>query len=259
VPLTTVIPPYPNKCPFRCDDLPRTMVKYLVMESAKKLNYFPNKNGVSKYYSPRMILHQENIDYERHCEYRIGEYVLAHDEPKRTDTNAPRALDCIYLRALDGIQEGHELLHLQTNSVIKRRKLTKMVLTPSIIKMVHRFAEIDKMPKGPKIANRADLILFDSAWIAGVDYDEELFDDDDHQPNYDEENEDEDDSYEMIEEYDGMDENELAEIMMSHTVSMYPTKQIGMKKPSLNKTTTKESTMTMAMKTTKIAMQTMCR
>jgi hypothetical protein len=44
------------------DDLPRTMVKYLVMESAKKLNYFPNKNGVSKYYSPRMILHQENIN-----------------------------------------------------------------------------------------------------------------------------------------------------------------------------------------------------
>jgi hypothetical protein len=34
------------------DDLPRSMVKYLVMESAKKLNYFPNKNGVFKYYSP---------------------------------------------------------------------------------------------------------------------------------------------------------------------------------------------------------------
>jgi hypothetical protein len=61
------------------DDLPRTMVKYLVMELAKKLNYFPNKNGVSKYYSPRMILHQENIDYDRHCAYRFGEYVLAHN------------------------------------------------------------------------------------------------------------------------------------------------------------------------------------
>jgi hypothetical protein len=44
-----------------------------------------------------------------------------------------------------------------------------------------------------------------------VDYDEELFDDDGHQPN--EENEDEEDSYEMLEEYDGMDENDLAEIM----------------------------------------------
>jgi hypothetical protein len=120
------------------DDLPRTMVKYLVMESARKLNYFPNKDGISKYYSPMMILHQENIDYECHCEYRIGEYVLAHDEPKRTNTNAPRALDYIYFRALDSIQEGHELLHLQTKSVIKRHKLvTKMVLTSSIIKMVH--------------------------------------------------------------------------------------------------------------------------
>jgi hypothetical protein len=145
------------------NDLPRTLVKYLVMESAKKLNYFPNKNGVSKYYSPRMILHQENIDYERHCEYRIGEYVLAHDEPARTNTNAPRALDCIYLCATESIQEGHELLHLQMNSVITRHKLTKMVLTPSIIRMVHRLAEIDEMPKGLKIANRADLILFDSA------------------------------------------------------------------------------------------------
>jgi hypothetical protein len=124
------------------DDLRRTLVKYLVMESAKKLNYFPNKNGVSKYYSPRMILHQENTDYERHCEYHIGEYVLAHDEPKRTNTNAPRALDCIYLRALDSTQGGHELLHLQTYSVIKRRKMKKMVLTPSIIKIVDEVSTV---------------------------------------------------------------------------------------------------------------------
>jgi hypothetical protein len=166
-----------------------------------------------------MILHQENIDYERHCEYRIGEYVLAHGEPKRTNTNAPRALDCIYLRVLDSIQEGHELLHLQTNGVIKRRKLTKMVCTPSIIRMVHRLAEIAEMPKGFKIANRGDLILFNSDWIAGVDYDEELFDDDDHQPNENEKEEEDDstgneeDSYEILDKYDGMDENDLAEIM----------------------------------------------
>jgi hypothetical protein len=48
--------------------LPRTLVKYLVMESAKKLNFFPNKYGVSKVFSPRMIsMHHENLDYERHC------------------------------------------------------------------------------------------------------------------------------------------------------------------------------------------------
>jgi hypothetical protein len=198
------------------DHLPRILVKYLVMESTKKLNFFPNKNGVSKYFSPRMILHQENLDYERHCTYSLGEYVLAHDEPQPSNTNAPRALDCIYLRPLDSAQGGHELLHLQTNDVVKRRKLTKAVVTPSVIKMVHKLAELDGMPKGLKIANRANHILFDSAWIAGVDYDEELFDDEDFDnDDMDEENEneDEDASYDMVEEYDEMDENEVADLM----------------------------------------------
>ena len=46
------------------NNLPRTPVKYLVSESSRKLTFFPNKRGISKYYSPRMILHQENLDYK---------------------------------------------------------------------------------------------------------------------------------------------------------------------------------------------------
>jgi hypothetical protein len=49
---------------FPYTHLPRTLVKYLVMESAKKLNFFPNKYGVSKVFRPRMIMHHENLDYE---------------------------------------------------------------------------------------------------------------------------------------------------------------------------------------------------
>jgi copper oxidase (laccase) domain-containing protein len=37
--------------------LPKVMIKMLVAESAKKLNFFPAKNGVSPFFSPRMILH----------------------------------------------------------------------------------------------------------------------------------------------------------------------------------------------------------
>ena len=67
------------------------------------------------------------------------------------------------------------------------------------------------MPKGLKIANRANVILFDSAWIAGVDYDETLFDDEDYVI-VDEE--DKNESNEMDEEeYDEMDENELADLL----------------------------------------------
>jgi hypothetical protein len=123
------------------------------MESTKKLNYFPNKYGVSKVFSPRMIMHHEKLDYERHCKYQIGEFVQARKEPNHTNTNAPRSLDCIYLRRMDNAQGGHELLYLQTNRVVKRRKLTKVPITPSIIKHVHALAERDEMPRGLKITN----------------------------------------------------------------------------------------------------------
>ena len=160
--------------------LTRLMIKILVTESAKKLNFFPAKNGVSPYYSPRMILHQRNLDYARHCQYAFGTYVQANDEPLISNTNAPRSLDCIYLRYNDNAQGGHELLHLQTNSLITRRTVTPVPITPAIINQVHALAQQENMPEGLKISNRTGQLFYDSAWIAGVDYDAEAFDDDDN-------------------------------------------------------------------------------
>eukprot|EP00957_Ditylum_brightwellii_P076383 5805448-Ditylum_brightwellii.AAC.1 len=69
---------------------------------------------------------------------------------------------------------------------------------------------MDNMPKGLKITNRAGIILFNSASIAGLDYYEDLFDDDDYTSDEDGKNEtsdsddsDSDDSTDM----DEMDEN----------------------------------------------------
>jgi hypothetical protein len=56
--------------------LPRILVKYLTWESARKPNIFPARQGVSKYFSPRMIIHQENITYHQHCRTSCGTYVL---------------------------------------------------------------------------------------------------------------------------------------------------------------------------------------
>ena len=125
-----------------------------------------------------MILHQRSLDYNRHCQYALGTYVQAHDEPKHSNTNAPRSLDCIYLRYTDNVQGGHEFLHLQTNSVLTRRRVTPVPITPAIIKQVHMFASVENMSQGLKIENKTGQVFYDSAWIAGVDYDEEAFDDD---------------------------------------------------------------------------------
>ena len=91
------------------------MIKILAMESTKKLNFFPPKGGVSKYYSPRMILHQENLDYTKHCAYPFGTYVQAHTENNPTNKQEPRTLDCLYMRYVDG---GHELMDLRTGQLI---------------------------------------------------------------------------------------------------------------------------------------------
>ena len=91
-----------------------------------------------------MILNQENIDFIRQGQYAFGEYVLGHNEPNATNINAARALNCVYLRPSFNMQRGHELLHLQTNNIILRRKLTPMLLTTSIIKQVHALAKLEK-------------------------------------------------------------------------------------------------------------------
>ena len=146
--------------------LPRTVVKYTVSESAKNLNYFPARHGVSKHYSPRMILHQENLDFDRHCTHVIGEYVQSHEDEVIKNNNKPRTLDCLYIRPTASHQGGHELLHLATNAVITRNRVTPVPITPAVIKIVHDIAKEENTQKGLKIVNRTNTVLFDAASAA---------------------------------------------------------------------------------------------
>jgi hypothetical protein len=73
------------------------------------------------------------------------------------------------------------------------------------------------MPRGLKITNRANQMIFNSAWIAGVDYDKELFDndidDDYNEHNKGEEHEENENEIENDDHYDKMDENDMADIL----------------------------------------------
>jgi hypothetical protein len=126
---------------------------------------------------------------------------------------------------MDNAQGGHILLHLQTNRVVKGRNLTKVPITPSIIKQVHALAELDGMPRGLKITNQANQVTFNSAWIAGVDYDEELFDDDIDDDYDEEENEENENENENNDHYDEMDENDMADILQQPNDVPHETKK----------------------------------
>ena len=89
-------------------------------------------------------------------------------------------------------------------------------MTPAIINQVHKLAELDEIPKGLKIMNKTDEIIFDSTWIAVVDFDEYQFQDENYESNIHEEmneniREEMDDN--LYEEIDEMNEIELADIL----------------------------------------------
>ena len=99
------------------------------------------------------------MDYEKHLKVPFSTYLFANNKPKLTNMNAPRRLDCIYLRAADSAQGGHELLHLQTNSIITSNCVTTASVTPTIINQVHYISDMEGMPIGIIISNRKGIIL----------------------------------------------------------------------------------------------------
>jgi hypothetical protein len=123
----------------------KIMVKILTLECAKKLYFFPPRGGISPFYSLRMILHQQSLDYGKHCSIPFGSYVQAHTEPDPSNTQLPRTLDCIYLRYVDNDQGGQHLLDLRTGRTIKRRTATTIPITSNIVDLVHKMAENDEM------------------------------------------------------------------------------------------------------------------
>ena len=127
--------------------LTKMMTKILVMESTKKLNFFPSMNGIPSYYSPRMILHQKNLNYERNCKYSFGSYIQAHNKLNPSNTTEARTLDGIYLWYTDSHQGGHKVIHLQMNRVITRQNITKLPITRNVVEQVDCIARQEKMTR----------------------------------------------------------------------------------------------------------------
>jgi hypothetical protein len=146
-----------HRLPFKT--MPKLMLQGLVMDSAKKLNCFPPRGGTSDFYSPRMIMHKEVLDYEKHCVVPYGSYVQAHDENDPTHSLKPRAIDGIYLRFLSNLQGGHNIMNLMTGQVIKQRQVTMIPMTQHIIECVHKLAQREKMPEGMKVTSKTRVIF----------------------------------------------------------------------------------------------------
>jgi hypothetical protein len=151
--------------PFKA--IPRVLIKCVVQECTRKLNFFPVKHGCSEYFSPREILHEQKLNYAHECQIPTLSYVLIHYEPTPTNSMQPRALDGIYMRPISNANGGHEVLHLATNEIITWRNLTVIPITPAVIKAVETLAKRDDVYSF-KIESQKGVLLYNSS-TAGVD------------------------------------------------------------------------------------------
>ena len=104
--------------------IPKLMIQYLVMTCAGSFNWVPPKGGISKFYSPYMIMSHQGLDMNKHFQYELGAYVQVYAETQPTNTNRPRTLDCIYLSPdWNNLNGGHRVMDLNTGKEIRRHKI----------------------------------------------------------------------------------------------------------------------------------------
>ena len=65
------------------------------------------QHGASKHFSPRMIVHEENLDYDKHLQFTLGECAQALDEENKKNSKKPRTLDCLFLCSNETKQGGY--------------------------------------------------------------------------------------------------------------------------------------------------------
>ena len=199
-----------HRLPYKT--MPSLMLEMMVMKSAAQLNYFAPKDGVSREYTPRMILHQRGLEYAKHCAIPFGTYVIAYQDNDPKNTVKSRGLDSIYLRPSAESEGGHEVMSLETGRLVTRGIVHKQPFTPQVIEAVHQLARKEGMPEGLKVVTKAGVILYDSALTAGVDYDPNQTNYEEQDDDYSEEVEEEDDDQLDEEEYDVVDAVELEEL-----------------------------------------------
>ena len=195
-----------NRWPFKV--VPRIMIRHLARRVCHDINIFPNKKGISKIFSPYTIMNRRNFSVKTECQHEPGEFVIGfQDNKENTNTPMPRGVECIYLNPTKDLQEGHELMNLQTGELINRPVIKAAPMPNWAIKRVEELATSQGM-KTLKFFNRKkeEVSFSDPDHETGVDDDDEKEEDGN---NEEEEEKDDDNSQEEIEVLNDPDPNLL--------------------------------------------------
>ena len=122
--------------PFR--GLPKIILQHLVVQTTATLNYFPTRYGLSKYYSPRMIVQHILINYDMRCKHFTGKYVLAHDNRQIKNNMQLRAIICIHLKPSSTSKNVHEFCTIVTKKIYYKTILYNDDFTRIVMNIIEK-------------------------------------------------------------------------------------------------------------------------
>src|SRR5210317_2447743 len=99
--------------------IPKVLTIALIKHVTKVTNFYPAKGGISRHYSPHMIVKRKPVDFGKECVAEIGSYVQGFGHATN-NSQRTRTIDGIYLGPTESIQGGHYLLDLNTKKPVTR-------------------------------------------------------------------------------------------------------------------------------------------
>ena len=127
--------------------LPRLIKQHLIHYLVSMINLTIHPNSVSPFLSPATIVTGISLNVDVHCRLQFCSYCQVVDEPKPTNSvHKPRTLDALALRPMGNVQGGYLFIHLDTWSIIKRRKWTVLPMPSSVITIVNKQAISESQP-----------------------------------------------------------------------------------------------------------------
>ena len=153
--------------------IPRTMIQALVEYATEQFNIFPSKHRISSYYSLRLIMTQQPLEYNKHCKYKFGEYVQAHHQNQPTNTMAEQKINTIYLRPSNNTHGRHVLMNLNTGEKFLRGRVTAVPLMQAVKDQIEELAKQQGITS-MKFRNKRGKLLPNSYWEQGEEYEDNL-------------------------------------------------------------------------------------
>jgi len=100
--------------PLPFERYPPQLIVKMVYNCVLWLNSFPHKDRVHTTISPRAIMKEQKIPYDKHCKVEFGTYIQVHE--KHDNSMEPRTSGAIALRPSRNEQGRHYFLSLHTGT-----------------------------------------------------------------------------------------------------------------------------------------------